>query len=190
MWRRLYDLTLRAAAHRHAERYLGLLAFAESSFFPVPPDVMLAPMVMARRQRAWRLALITTVASVLGALVGYVVGVFLLEAIVPWLHAMHHWEKYLTVRGWFQTWGFWAILVAGFTPIPYKLFTIAAGAGAMPLLPFVFGSLIARGARFFLLAGLIRWLGPVFEQRLLKYIDLIGWVLLLAIVAAWLVYQY
>lgn len=189
MWRRLYDYTIRAAGHRHAERYLAVISFAESSFFPIPPDVMLAPMVMARRDRAWRLAAVTTVMSVLGALLGYAIGYFMLEAITPWLHAMGHWEKYLTVREWFSVWGFWAILVAGFTPIPYKLFTIAAGAGGMLLAPFVIGSLISRGARFFLVAGLVRWLGPVFEQRLLKYIDLIGWVLLLAIVVGWLVYR-
>lgn len=190
MWRRLYDATIRAAGHRHAEGYLTALSFTESSFFPIPPDVMLAPMVMARRERAWRLALITTVASVAGALLGYAIGLFLLEAATPWLQAMGHWEKYLTVRGWFADWGFWAILVAGFTPIPYKVFTIAAGAGAMPLLPFVAGSVVARGARFFLVAGLVRWLGPAFEQRLLKYIDIIGWMLLLAIVAGWFVYRF
>lgn len=189
MWRRLYDAVIRAAGHRHAERYLAVLAFAESSFFPVPPDVMLAPMVMSRRERAWRLAAITVVASVAGALVGYAIGFFLLEAATPWLHAMGYWENYLTVREWFATWGFWAILVAGFTPIPYKIFTIAAGAGAMSIPPFVAGSLIARGARFFLVAGLVRWLGPVFEQRLLKYIDFIGWALLLVVAVGWLVYR-
>lgn len=189
MWRRLYNATIRAAGHRHAERYLAGLSFAESSFFPVPPDVMLAPMVLSRRDRAWRLAAITTLASVTGALLGYAIGFFLLESVTPWLHAMGYWENYLIVREWFSIWGFWAILVAGFTPIPYKIFTIAAGAGAMAILPFVAGSLIARGARFFLVAGLVRWLGPVFEQRLLKYIDLIGWALLLIIAAGWLVYR-
>jgi membrane protein YqaA with SNARE-associated domain len=190
MWRRLYEATLRAARHRHAERYLAALSFAESSFFPIPPDVMLAPMVMARRERAWRLAAITTAMSVAGALLGYVLGYFLLETITPWLRAMGYWEGYLTVREWFGAWGFWAILLAGFTPIPYKLFTIAAGAAAMPLLPFVAASLVARSARFFLVAGLVRWLGPVFEQRVLKYIDLVGWLLLIVIVLGWLVYRF
>lgn len=189
MWRRLYQATIRAAGHRHAERYLAGLAFAESSFFPVPPDVMLAPMVMARRERAWRLAAITTVMSVTGALLGYAIGHFLLETVTPWLHAVGYWDRYLTVHRWFDVWGFWAILLAGFTPIPYKVFTIAAGAAAMPLLPFVAGSLIARGARFFLVAWLARSLGPVFERRVLKYIDLIGWLLLLAIAVGWLVYR-
>lgn len=189
MWRKLYNATLRAAGHPHAERYLAGLSFAESSVFPIPPDVMLAPMVMARRDRAWRLALITTLASVAGALLGYAIGYFLLEAITPWLHGLGYWEHYLTVRDWFATWGFWAILVAGFTPIPYKIFTIAAGAAAMSIPLFVAGSLIARGARFFLVAALVRWLGPVFEQRLLKYIDLIGWALLLVVTVGWLVYR-
>lgn len=177
LWRRLYDAVLRGAQHRHAKWYLATLSFAESSFFPIPPDVMLAPMVLAQRAQAWRLAALTTAASVIGGIAGYFIGAFAIGWVQPWLVSMGHWEHYLAVQVWFQDWGFWAILLAGFSPIPYKVFTIAAGAGSMLLLPFVAASLVGRGARFFLVAGLVRWAGPVFEQRMLKYIDVMGWAL-------------
>lgn len=189
MWRRLYDATLRAAAHRHAIWYLCGLSFAEASFFPIPPDVMLVPMVLAQRQRAWRLAALATAASVIGGIAGYFIGVYLLEWIRPVLEARGQWQAYLTVRDWFAEYGFWAILVAGFSPIPYKVFTIAAGAGAMPLALFIVASALARGGRFFLVAGLLLWLGPAFEQRLLKYIDVIGWALVAVIIVAVVIYR-
>ena len=188
IWRRLYDAVLRGAKHRHARWYLAALSFAESSFFPIPPDVMLAPMVLAQRMKAWRLAAITTAASVLGGVAGYFIGVFAIGWVQPWLEAIGHWQDYLAVQKWFAEWGFWAILLAGFSPIPYKVFTIAAGASSMLLLPFVVASAIGRGARFFLVAGLVRWAGPVFEQRMLKYIDLMGWALVAIIAVAGVVY--
>jgi len=190
MWRRLYDSTLRAAGHRHAVWYLSALSFAESSFFPIPPDVMLAPMAMARREAAWRLAAITTVTSVLGGLLGYFIGAYTLSLATSWLQAAGHWHAYLEVQTWFTEWGFLAVLLAGFSPIPYKVFTIAAGAGMMPIAPFIVASAIGRGGRFFLVAGLVRWLGPVFERRLLHYIDWIGWILVALIVAAVAVYRF
>lgn len=188
LWRRLYDAVLRGAKHRHAKWYLAALSFSESSFFPIPPDVMLAPMVLARREQAWKLAALTTIASVAGGIAGYFIGVAALGAVQPWLEATGHWQQYLSVQTWFDEWGFWAILLAGFSPIPYKVFTIAAGASAMLLLPFILASAVGRGARFFLVAGLVRWVGPVFEQRMLKYIDGIGWALVAIIAVAGLVY--
>jgi len=189
VWRRLYDGTLRAAAHRHAVWYLSALSFAESSFFPIPPDVMLAPMAMARREAAWRLAAITTVASVLGGVLGYFIGRFMLGLATTWLQAAGHWEAYLEVQAWFAEWGFMAVLVAGFSPIPSTSTAIAAGAGMMPMAPFLAASVVGRGGRFFLVAALVRWLGPVFERRLLAYIDWIGWLFVAVIVAAVAVYQ-
>ncbi|KAB7627970.1 DedA family protein [Alkalilimnicola sp. S0819] len=176
-------MVLRWAGHRHAPWYLGGLSFAESSFFPIPPDVMLAPMVMARPSHAWRLAALTTATSVLGGLLGYLIGYFALDIIEPWLHSLGWWEAYLQVRGWFLHWGFWVILVAGFSPIPYKLFTIAAGTLGLGVLPFVLGSLLGRGARFYLVAGLIAWGGPRLEPWLRTYIERIGW-LTVALLAA------
>ena len=135
--------------HRHAPRYLAGLSFAESSFFPIPPDVMLAPMCLAQPAKAMHFALLTTVASVLGGLAGWMIGYFAFDAIEPWLRTSSYWGAYQTAQAWFGRWGFWAVLLAGFSPIPYKVFTIAAGVAAMSLLPFVLASILGRGGRFF-----------------------------------------
>lgn len=189
MFQRLYQAVVRAAAHRRAPWALAALSFSESSFFPIPPDVMLAPMVLAERAGAWRFALITTVASVLGGVLGYFIGMLFLDGLLPLLRDLGYYGGYLSARQWFAAYGFWAVLLAGFSPIPYKVFTIAAGAVAMPFVPFVLASLAGRGARFFIVAGLVRWLGPVFEQRLLKYIDWIGWAIVAVVIIAVAVYQ-
>lgn len=186
---RLYDLALRWAQHPHASRYLAGLSFAESSFFPVPPDVMLAPMALARRERAWFYAALTTGMSVLGGLAGYVIGVWALQTVEPLLHRVGYWDQYQMVRAWFDTYGFWAVFLAGFTPIPYKLFTISAGAVSMALLPFVLASIIGRGGRFFLVAGLIVWGGPRMAELLRKYIDRLGWVVVALVAVAYLLWR-
>lgn len=171
----LYDRVMTWSRHTRAPRYLAGLSFAESSFFPIPPDVMLAPMSLARPDRAWRYATLTTVASVLGGLFGYLIGLFAFELISPWLMKVGYWDHYLNAKEWFDTWGFWAIFLAGFSPIPYKIFTITAGAIAMSLLPFIIASAIGRGARFFLVAGLMAWGGPPMETLLRRYVDVLGW---------------
>ena len=179
----LYKRVMQWSRHKHAERYLGALSFAESSFFPIPPDVMLAPMSMAQPNHAWRFAFITTLTSVLGGLLGYLIGLFAFELIEPLLHEFHYYEKYLLAKSWFDEWGFWAIFIAGFSPIPYKVFTISAGVISMALLPFVIASMIGRGARFFLVAGLMSWGGEKMENKLHQYIDMLGWLTVLAVVA-------
>ncbi len=184
----LYERAMRWAAHPHAPRYLAGLSFAESSFFPVPPDVMLAPMVLATPERAWRYAILTTLASVAGGLAGYAIGYFALAAITPWLQEFGYWADYLVVRSWFETWGFWAILLAGFSPIPYKLFTIAGGALAMLVPTFLLGSLLGRGGRFFLVAALIRMGGARLEAGLRRYIDGIGWTVVVLLVLVYLLF--
>ncbi|MDX1334223.1 MAG: YqaA family protein [Gammaproteobacteria bacterium] len=171
----LYDWTLRMAAHKHAPRYLGGLSFAESSFFPIPPDVMLAPMCLAKPKAAWSYALVTTITSVLGGMLGYLIGYFALEAIEPWIYQTSYGAPYDRAQEWFEHWGVWVVFLAGFTPIPYKVFTISAGALSMSFLPFVLASFVGRGARFFLVAGLIKWLGPTVEPKLRHYIEVIGW---------------
>ena len=177
----LYDRVLAWSAHRHAERYLGILSFAESSFFPIPPDVMLAPMCLADRMRAWHFATVTTVTSLLGGIAGYAIGYWSLEAIEPWLHNMGYWQTYLEGRQWFDEWGVWAVFVAGFSPIPYKIFTISAGAAALNLPGFVIASLVGRGARFFLVAGLIVAGGERMATLLPKYVERIGWAVVLLV---------
>jgi membrane protein YqaA with SNARE-associated domain len=186
----LYDRVLSWAGHRHAERYLGVLSFAESSFFPIPPDVMLAPMCLAQRARAWRFATVTTVTSLAGGIAGYAIGYYLLEAIEPWLHEMGYWPAYLNGRQWFDEWGVWAVFVAGFSPIPYKIFTISAGAAVLNFPGFVIASAIGRGARFFLVAGLIVAGGQRMADVLPKYVERIGWLLvLLTIIIGGIIFQ-
>ena len=179
----LYERVIGWARHPHAERYLGGLSFAESSFFPIPPDVMLAPMCLANRQHAWRFAAITTVTSLLGGIAGYALGYFLFEAVEPWLREMGYWPAYLKGKEWFDTWGIWAVFVAGFSPIPYKIFTISAGVAALSFPGFVIASLIGRGARFFLVAGLIVAGGQRMEQMIPRYVERIGWGVVVIVVA-------
>jgi membrane protein YqaA with SNARE-associated domain len=171
----LYDRVLAWSRHPHAERYLGAMSFAESSFFPIPVDVMLAPMTLAERAKWIRFATIATVFSVLGGLGGYAIGWGMFEAIEPWLRESHYWDAYLTARSWFDDYGVMVVFVAGFSPIPYKVFTIAAGVAALNLPGFFIGSLIGRAARFFLVAGLVRAGGQRFEDTLSKHVERIGW---------------
>ncbi len=187
----LYERVLLWSAHRHAQRYLAVLSFAESSFFPIPVDVMLAPMCLAERARAWRFAAIAMIFSVLGGAAGYAIGWLAFEAIEPWLAESHYWAAYETSRAWFDSYGFWAVFIAGFSPIPYKVFTIAAGVAALSFPGFMLASLIGRGARFFLVAGLVVLGGDKLESNLRKYIEAIGWavVAIVGVIIAWLMAQ-
>ena len=178
----LYTRVMRWARHPYATWYLVGLSFAESSFFPVPPDVMLAPMSMARPKRAMFLALLTTLGSTLGGVAGYLLGMLAFDAIEPLLYQWGYFDGYLQARQWFAEWGFWVVFVAGFSPIPYKVFTITAGVISMAFLPFVLASMVGRGARFFLVAALMAWGGEAMEQRLHKWVDWVGWLTLLAVV--------
>lgn len=165
------------------------MSFAESSFFPIPPDVMLAPMSLANPSKAWKFALLTTLTSVIGGLFGYLIGTFAFDLIEPTLKTSSYWPHYQTAVSWFDKWGFWAIFVAGFSPIPYKVFTIAAGTVSMALLPFTLASLIGRGGRFFLVAGLMAWGGQRMELTLQKYIDRIGWASVALVILGILIYK-
>ncbi len=141
-------------------------------------------MTLANPAKAWNLAALTTVASVVGGLLGYLIGLFAFDLVEPLLQDGGYYPKYLQAKNWFDEWGFWAIFVAGFSPIPYKVFTITAGVISMALLPFVLASFIGRGARFFLVAALMAWGGEKMEAVLKKYIDLIGWLMVLLVAAA------
>lgn len=182
----LYDRALAWSRHPHAERYLAAVSFTESAFFPIPPDVLLAPMTLAHPPRWLRLVALTTIASVLGGLFGYVIGYLAIEAVTPLLQRVGYWGYFLTAQDWFARYGFWAIFTAGFTPIPYKVFTVAAGAAHMALLPFIAGSVIGRGGRFFLVAALVRFGGAPIERHIRRYIDGLGWATLVLLVIAYL----
>lgn len=187
--RRLYAWTLGLASHRHAEKYLAGVSFAESSFFPIPPDVMLLPMVFAQPQKAFRYALICTLASVAGGIAGYMIGAFLWELVgVPLLTFYGVAPELTEVRALYMEYGTWVILIAGFTPIPYKIFTIASGLFLYPLLPFILLSCVARGGRFFLLAALLYWGGRPIRRLVEQHFELLtaafGILLVLGFVVA------
>jgi membrane protein YqaA with SNARE-associated domain len=185
----LYARVMLWARHRHAQWYLLSLSFAESSFFPIPPDVMLAPMALADTRRAWRYATITTLGSVAGGMAGYALGYFAFEMVEPWIAAAGYADKYQLAADWFAQWGVWVVFVAGFSPIPYKLFTISAGVAAMAFLPFVLASVVGRGARFFLVAGIMVWGGARMEQALRRYIDILGWLVVALVLIVVVVYR-
>lgn len=187
MLRKLYDWVLSLARHRHATKALAAVSFAESSFFPIPPDVMLAPMVVTRPDRAYFYATVCTIASVLGGLLGYAIGHFL-EPVGMWLLAvMGKADTFEASKALFQQHGAWVILIKGLTPIPYKLITIAAGVFAFNLPLFILLSVITRAARFFLVAFVVKTFGPamleVIEKRLALWTFIFVAVLVGAIVA-------
>ncbi|MGD8558905.1 MAG: YqaA family protein [Gammaproteobacteria bacterium] len=186
----LYDRVMRWSVHRHAQWYLAGLSFAESSFFPIPPDVMLAPMALADTKRAWRLAAITTLFSVIGGALGYLIGMFAFDLVQPLLEKAGYMDKYQLAVDWFKDYGVWVVFLAGFSPIPYKLFTIAAGVVAMTFIPFLMASAIGRGARFFIVAGLMAWGGERMDQALRRYVDRIGWAMVVVAVLILVWYQF
>jgi membrane protein YqaA with SNARE-associated domain len=171
MLQRLYQRVLALSASPRAPYWLALVSFCESSFFPIPPDVLLIPMVLARPDRAWRLAAICTLASVVGGALGYYIGYALFEVLAtPLLHFYHYEAAFERFKQTYAEWGLWVILIKGVTPIPYKIVTIASGAAGFSFPVFMAASVVTRGARFFLVAGLLNWIGePVrdfIERRL------------------------
>ena len=185
----LYNKTMMWAAHPHAERYLVGVSIIESIFFPIPTALMVAPMAVARPERAVRIALIATVTSVFGGLFGYLLGHYAITYVEPVIEQVGYWDKYLTAQQWFGQWGFWAVVIAGFTPIPFKLFTITAGALSMAIAPFLLASLVGRSAHFFLVALLMAWAGPTMEPIVKKYIEWLGWLFILLAVVAYYLHQ-
>ncbi|MCF6253530.1 MAG: DedA family protein [Thiomicrorhabdus sp.] len=184
----LYELTLRWSKHPNAPKYLSAMSFAESSFFPIPPDVMLMPMSLATPQKAFYFAWLTTLFSVLGGVLGYAIGYWAMDLLMPIIESMGYAEKIQRGEHFFAEYGVWIILMAGFSPIPYKLFTITAGASSMALLPFIIASIIGRGARFFLVAGIMKWGGAKMEEGIRKWVDWLGWAFVL-LVTAFIVYK-
>lgn len=161
MLRRLYDWTMGIAARRNAMSVLAVISFIESSVFPIPPDVMIVPMVLAQRERAFRIAAVATVSSVLGGLAGYGIGALLYETVGIWIiEAYGAAAQFDAFRTAFREWGWWLVVMGGFTPFPYKIITIASGVAELDLATFMLASLISRGARFYLEAWLLWRFGP------------------------------
>ena len=188
LFARLYDQVMIWSRHRHAVHFLAINSFIESVFWPIPPDVMLAPMCLAKPEKSWRYALIASLSSALGGLAGYLLGYWLFDvAVLPAIEAMGYQANFELIKQWFAEWDFWVVFLAGFSPIPYKLFTVTAGMMHMAVVPFMIASIISRSARFFLVAALMKWGGAKMEQKLRQYIDLIGWLCVVAAIAAYFV---
>ncbi|MTI43437.1 membrane protein YqaA with SNARE-associated domain [Roseibium hamelinense] len=173
MIRRLYDWTLSLAAGPRAPAALGTVSFVESSVFPIPPDILLIPMVIAKREKAWWFATLCTLTSVAGGVLGYFIGMFLFDQVAQPVLAFYgklHWlEEFSSV---FNEWGWWFVFIAGLTPFPYKVITIASGVAALSLPVFIFASLVSRGIRFFIVAGLLYLFGPPIKDFIEKRLGL------------------
>ena len=186
----IYNKILDYSSSRFAILWLSAISFLESIILPVPlQDLLLASMSLRNRSKAFYFAAICTIASVLGAVLGYYIGVQAENHILPILINLDYESKFETAQIYFQTYGVYIILIAGFSPIPYKVFTIAAGMMSMSLLPFVIFSLIARGARYFLISFLVRKFGKMADAWLNKYIDWLGYLVIIAI-ALFIWYEY
>ena len=189
MLRRLYNWCIAAAGKPHASWIMGTVSFVESSFFPVPPDVMLVPLALARPDRAYFYATLCTVTSVAGGLLGYFIGAVLYDSVGLWLMQLYGYgSKVEAFREAYQEWGAWIILLKGMTPIPYKIVTIASGFAGYPILPFVLLSFVARGMRFYFVAFLLSRYGlqarAMLEERLGFWVTVGAIVLIAGIVGA------
>jgi len=183
MFRALYDWVLRMAHHRHALRSLAVVSFAESSFFPIPPDVMMVPMVLARREKAYLIATICTVSSVIGGIFGYLIGYYLLESIGQWVINLYHMQdKIGQFQAMYGEYGAAIILLKGLTPIPFKLVTIASGIAHFNFPLFVLLATITRGARFFIIAALLKRFGEPVQAFIEKRLNLFAWLFLALLV--------
>ena len=188
MLRRLYDWVMGLAASRHASAGLFAVSFAESSFFPVPPDVMLAPMVLAKPEKAWRYAALCTLASVLGGLLGYAIGYFFQDAAQHLLAVLGKPDALRDSKCWYDRWGSWVIIIKGFTPIPFKLITITSGLLKFSLPIFFAACVFTRGMRFFLVAFVVKKFGPammpVIERRLALFAGILIALLVIGLTAS------
>ena len=189
MLRRLYDWCIDAASKPHASWVMGLVSFVESSFFPVPPDAMLIPMALARPDKAYFFALICTLTSVAGGVLGWAIGYFLYESLGVWLMQLYGYGgKFEAFREAYREWGTWVILTKGLTPIPYKIVTIASGFAEYPIVPFILLSIVARGMRFYGVAFLLNRYGArarvIIEERLTFWFTVSLVVLVLGIIVA------
>jgi membrane protein YqaA with SNARE-associated domain len=191
MLRRLYDWTMALAARPRAEWALVGVAFAESSFFPIPPDILLIPMVLARRAKAWRYAVIATASSVIGGLAGYLIGAFLFEEIGrPLLEFYGYSARFQEFANTYNEWGGWIVFAAGLTPFPYKVVTIASGTTGLDILVFTVASVAARGGRFFVVAALLYWIGPPVRAFIERRLGLVFTVFVVLLVGGFVVARY
>jgi membrane protein YqaA with SNARE-associated domain len=191
MLRRLYNWTMSLSAKPQAPWALAAVSFAESSFFPVPPDIMLVPMVLAAPEKAWRYAAVCTASSVVGGMLGYLIGSALYDSLGQWLIALYGYGQALdTFRAAYAEWGAWIILIKGLTPIPYKIVTIASGFAGYDFGLFVLLSIVTRGIRFFVLAALLRRFGEPIRHFIETRLELVTAAFAVMIVGGFVVARY
>jgi membrane protein YqaA with SNARE-associated domain len=191
MLQSLYARIIALAAGPNALAALLAVSFVESSFFPIPPDILLIPMILARPRDAWRLAALCTLASVAGGLLGYAIGYFLFDAIGrPILEFYHAMDRYEALKAGFQQWGVWIILIKGMTPIPYKLITIASGVAQFDLVLFIGASIVSRSLRFFLIAALLWRFGDAARVFIERRLMLVTSLFAVALVGGFVVLRY
>lgn len=191
MIRRLYDWTLSLAAGPRAPAALGSVSFVESSVFPIPPDLLLIPMVIARRERAWWYAFLCTVTSVAGGILGYLIGMFLFEQVAqPILSFYGKMDKFDEFSAVFNHWGWWFVFIAGLTPFPYKVITIASGVAGLSLPVFIIASIVSRGLRFFVVSGLLYLFGPPIKDFIEKRLGLMFTLFVVLLVGGFVLLRY
>ncbi|MDO5631564.1 MAG: YqaA family protein [Paracoccus sp. (in: a-proteobacteria)] len=191
MIRRLYDWTMGLAAHRHSMAALFGVSFVESSFFPIPPDVLMIPMVLAQRTKAWLIATIATAGSVLGALLGYVIGAVLMDSVGQWVLTVYGKEQaYQDLAARFAEYGGWAVLFAALTPFPFKVITIFAGAVGLSLPLFILTSIIGRAGRFFIVCGLLWKFGEPIRDFIERRLGLVFTVFMVCLIGGFVAVRY
>lgn len=191
MMKRLYDWMMRMAANDRAPHALFWVSFVESSFFPIPPDVMLIPMVLARRLKAWWYASLATIGSVIGGVFGYMIGYFLFEQVgQPILKFYGKADSFGQFAQWFNDWGVWILIIKGMTPFPYKVLTIAAGVTHMAIIPFMVASVVARAMRFFLVAGLLYFFGEPIRDFIDRRLTLVTTTFVILLVGGFVAVKY
>ncbi|MEL7529006.1 MAG: YqaA family protein [Pseudomonadota bacterium] len=189
--RRLYDWTLSLAAGPRAPAALGSVSFVESSVFPIPPDILLIPMVIARKEKAWWYALLCTLTSVAGGVLGYLIGMFLFEQVAqPILSFYGKMDKFDEFSAVFNHWGWWFVFIAGLTPFPYKVITIASGVAGLSLPIFIVASIVSRGLRFFVVAGLLYFFGPPIKDFIEKRLGLMFTLFVVLLVGGFILLRY
>ncbi len=191
MLRRAYDWTMGLAGHRHALWALALVAFVESSVFPIPPDILIIPMVLAARKQAWRVAAVAAAASVLGGLLGYWIGAGLYETVgKPLLAFYGYGAKFEAFREAYNEWGAVIVFTAGFSPLPYKVFTIASGVAELNLAVFLVASMVSRGGRFFLVAALLWYFGEPIRRFIENNLPVLTIVFCVLLFGGFLAFRY
>lgn len=191
IFRKLYDWTLNKSSHPKAPWFLSIIAFSESSFFPIPPDIILIPMIIARRAKAWTYALICTISSVLGGIAGYLIGYFFYNSVGILIIQYYSLDNQFTIfESYYNNYGIWIVLGAGFTPFPFKFITIASGLFGLNLLLFTGVACIARGLRFFLLAGLLKIFGNFLTNLIDRYFNILVTIFFILFIGSFILLKY